>query len=263
MKKVKKNIGFFYFCETMKKTCLILIVWLCTMNGLAQHGAQFENQGFENWNDLGKENCFNEPIHWHSGMSATGTYSGFLSQQIEPSNIVRPGTAGTKSIRLYPKSILGVTANGNLTNGRVNAGSMLPAGKNNYNYTQRSDSRFNTPITSVPDSLVVWVCFRSSSPDQRAMIQAVVHGDADFKLIANGTVSPADQRVATAALSIKRTSKAGGDYTWCRVSIPFVKDGPCNDPRYILFTITTNERPGYGNTADDLLVDDVLLIWNE
>ena len=247
----------------MKKLIFIFCLSLCYTLGMAQYGAQFENRGFENWADFGKGNRFNEPVHWHSGMSATGTYAGFLSQQIEPSNQVRPGTSGITSVRLWPRSILGVTANGNLTNGRVNAGSMSPSGKNNYNYTQRSDSRYNTPITSVPDSLVVWVCFRSNSPNQNAMIQAIVHGDADFKVIANGTVSPADQRVATAALSIKRTSKAGGDYTWRRVSIPFVKDGPCNDPRYILFTISTNERPGHGSTADDLLVDDVLLIWNE
>ena len=242
---------------------ILLCLCLCYTLGMAQHGTQFENQGFENWIEYGNGNSFNEPIHWHSSMSATGTYSGFLTQQIEPSNIIRPGTSGTKSIRLYPKSIMGVTANGNLTNGRVNAGSMLPSGRNNYNYTQRSDSRFNTPITGVPDSLVVWVCFRSSSPEQQAMLKAVIHGDADFKLIANGTMEPADKRVATAVLSFKRTSETGGKYTWRRLSIPFVKDGPCNDPRYILFTITTNERPGYGSTDDDLLVDDVLLIWNE
>lgn len=230
---------------------------------MAQNDTQFENCDFESWSDFGNGNRFNEPIHWHSGMSATGTYSGFLSQQMEPSSQVRPGSSGTTSVRLWPKSILGITANGNLTNGRMNAGSMSPSGKDNYNYTQRSDNRYNTPITSVPDSLVVWICFRSSSPDQHAMIQAVIHGDADFRLIANGTVAPADKQVATAALSVNRTGEAGGSYAWRRVSIPFVKDGPCNDPRYILFTISTNEKPGYGSTADDLLVDDVLLIWNE
>ena len=246
----------------MKKLILIFCLSLCYTLGLAQYGTQFENRGFENWADFGKGNRFNEPIHWHSGMSATGTYSGFLSQQIEPSNQVRPGSSGTTSVRLWPKSILGVTANGNLTCGRMNAGSMSASGSGNYNYTQRSDERFNTPLTTIPDSLTIWVCFRSASADQNARVRAMVHGDTDFREIANGTFDPADKLVATASLPFHRTSMANGNYTWRRLSVPFVKDGPCNDPRYILFTITTNEIPGEGGTSDDMYVDDVLLIYN-
>lgn len=44
--------------------------------------------------------------------------------------------------------------------------------------------------------------------------------------------------------------------------MPFVEQGPCHDPRYILFTITTNENPGEGGTSDDMFVDDILLIYN-
>lgn len=229
---------------------------------MAQYGTQFENRGFENWANYGKGNRFNEPVHWHSGMSATGTYSGFLSQQIEPSNQVRPGSSGTTSVRMWPKSVLGVTANGNLTCGRMNAGSMSASGSGNYNYTQRSESNFSTPISTIPDSLTVWVCFRSTSADQNARARALIHGDADFKEVANGTVSPADQLVATASIPFHRTSTANGNYTWRRLSVPFEKNGPCNDPRYILFTITTNEIPGEGGTSDDMYVDDVLLIYN-
>ena len=158
--------------------------------------------------------------------------------------------------------MLGVTANGNMTNGRMNAGSMSATGSNNYNYTQRSDERFNTPITRVPDSLTVWVCFRSTNPDQNAMARAIVHGDADFRIVANGTLDPADKVVAEAKRTFKRTSESGGSYTWRRFSIPFVEQGPCHDPRYILFTITTNETPGAGGTSDDMYIDDVLLIYN-
>ena len=246
----------------MKKLIFIFCLSLCYTLGIAQYGAQFENRGFENWADFGKGNRFNEPVHWHSGMSATGSYSSFLSQQIEPSNQVRPRSSGTTSVRLWPKSILGVTANGNLTCGRMNAGSMSASGSGNYNYTQRSDDRFNTPLTTIPDSLTVWVCFRSASADQNARVRALIHGDADFREVANGSFDPADKLVATASLPFHRTSVANGNYTWRRLSVPFVKDGPCNDPRYILFTITTNEIPGAGGTSDDMYVDDVLLIYN-
>lgn len=269
MKKVKKKNGYFLFlpsnqCQEtpMKKACLCLILCLSGLLSHAQHGTQFENCGFERWANYESSNSTCEPVRWHAGMSASGIYSGFLSQQIEPSDVVRPGTSGTKSVRIWPKSIMGITANGNLTNGRMNAGSANASGSKNYNYTQRSDVRFNTPIDRVPDSLVVWVCFRSVGPDQTTMVKAVVHGDADFRMMANGAMEPADKLVATASLTFHRTSEAGGRYIWRRLSIPFVQNGPCRDPRYILFTITTNDKPGRGSTADDLLVDDVELIYN-
>jgi hypothetical protein len=248
----------------MKRPVLLLSLGLCFVSIVckAQYGKQFENRGFESWANFGSGNDTNEPVHWHSGMSASGTFSGFLSKQIEPSTHVRPGSSGSKSVRMWPKSVMGVTANGNLTCGRMNAGSMSASGSSNYNYTQRSDSRFNTPINTIPDSLAVWVCFRSASADQNARARAVIHGDADFREVANGTFDPSDKLVAMASRSFKRTSTSEGSYTWRRLSIPFVEQGPCHDPRYILFTITTNEIPGQGGTSDDMYVDDILLIYN-
>ena len=248
----------------MKRPVLLLSLGLCFVSIVcnAQYGKQFENRGFESWANFGSGNDTNEPVHWHSGMSASGTFSGFLSKQIEPSTHVRPGSSGSKSVRMWPKSVMGVTANGNLTCGRMNAGSMSASGSSNYNYTQRSDSRFNTPINTIPDSLAVWVCFRSASADQNAKARAIIHGDADFREVANGTFDPSDKLVAMASRSFKRTSTSEGSYTWRRLSIPFVEQGPCHDPRYILFTITTNEIPGQGGTSDDMYVDDILLIYN-
>lgn len=248
----------------MKRPVLLLSLGLCFVSIVcnAQYGKQFENRDFESWANFGSGNDTNEPVHWHSGMSASGTFSGFLSKQIEPSTHVRPGSSGSKSVRMWPKSVMGVTANGNLTCGRMNAGSMSASGSSNYNYTQRSDSRFNTPINTIPDSLAVWVCFRSASADQNARARAIIHGDADFREVANGTFDPSDKVVALASRSFKRTSISEGSYTWRRLSIPFVEQGTCHDPRYILFTITTNEIPGQGGTSDDMYVDDILLIYN-
>ena len=222
----------------------------------AQYGSQFNNRGFEQWTDR-----VSEPVRWHSGGTATGTFSGFVSSQIESSTQTRPGTTGSKSVRIFPTSVLGITANGNITNGRMNAGSMSATGSGNYNYTQRAESAFNTSINQLPDSLSVWVCFRSTSSTDKAQVKAVVHGDADYKFIANGTEEPANMHVATAVLSFTRTSTANGAYTWRRLSIPFNNNGPCTDVRYILFTATTNETPGTGSTSDDLFIDDVLLIY--
>ena len=246
----------------MKKVFFAMIICLVSSLAMAQYGTQFENRGFESWANYGSNSNTNEPVHWHSTKSASGTFSGWLSQQIEPSSVVRPGSTGTKSVRLWPTSVVGVTANGNMTNGRMNAGSMSATGSGNYNYTQRSDERFNTPITAVPDSIAVWVCFRSADPNQEAEVRAAVHGNVDFKFVSNGTMEPADQLVALATQYFTRTAGAGGNYSWRRLSIPFTSNGPCNDPRDILFTITTNRVPGEGGTSDDLFVDDILLIYN-
>ena len=227
-----------------------------SINLTAQYGPQFDNRGFEQWT-----NRVSEPTHWHSGGTATGTFSSLVSSQIEQSTQTRPGSSGTKSVRLYPESILGVTANGNITNGRMNAGSMSATGSGNYNYTQRSQTAFNTPITQLPDSLTLWVCFRSQSTSAKAQVKAVVHGNADYKIIADGTEEPMDMHVATALSSFTRTSAANGAYTWRRLSIPFNNNGPCTDVRYILMTATTNETPGSGSTSDDLFLDDLLLVY--
>ena len=123
---------------------ILLFFGLISLNLNAQFGPQIENRGFEQWT-----NRVSEPVHWHSGGTATGSFSGFVSSQIEQSSQTRPGSSGSKSVRLYPTSILGITANGNLTNGRMNAGSMSATGTGNYNYTQRSQSAFNSPISQL------------------------------------------------------------------------------------------------------------------
>ncbi len=245
----------YYF---IKRFSILLIISMLTSSLFAQYGDQLINRGFEEWT-----NRDSEPVHWHSNGTATGMFSGLLpDDQIEQSGHARPGSTGSKSVRLIPKSAYGVTANGNLTNGRMNAGSMSATGSSNYNQTKRDESAFNMPLSMLPDSLTIWVCFRSNSTSAKAQVKAVVHGNADYKIMANGSEDPANMRVATAALSFNRTSTSGGSYTWRRLSIPFNNNGPCTDVRYILMTATTNETPGSGDTSDDLFIDDALLVYN-
>ena len=240
---------------------ILLFFSFLSISLTAQYGPQFDNLGFENWTTR-QEQSVSEPVHWHSGGTATGTWSSLMPNTLEQSGHYRPGSSGSKSARLVPGSVVGVTANGSLTNGRINAGSMSPSGSSNYNYTQRSQNAFNTPITQVPDSLTVWICFRSQSTTDKGNVKAVIHGDADYQIIANGTESPSNMHVATANMLFTRTAPAGGSYNWRRLSIPFVNNGPCTDVRYILFVATTNETPGSGSTSDDLFLDDVLLVYN-
>ena len=143
----------------------------------------------------------------------------------------------------------------------MNAGSTSASGSSNYNQTKRNESDFNMPLSMLPDSLTIWVCFRSNSTSTKGQVKAVVHGNADYKIVADGTEDPANMHVATATTTFYRTSTSGGAYTWRRLSIPFNNNGPCTDVRYILMTATTNETPGSGSTSDDLFIDDALLVY--
>ena len=240
----------------IKRFTILLIFSLLNISLYAQYGDQLINRGFEEWSG-------EEPVHWHSNGTATGSWSGLLPDgQIEQSGHARPGSTGSKSVRLIPKTVWGVTANGNLTNGRMNAGSTSATGSSNYNQTKRNESDFNMPLSMLPDSLTIWVCFRSNSTSTKGQVKAVIHGNTDYKIIANGTEDPTNMHVATAVLSFNRTSTSSGSYTWRRLSIPFNNSGPCTDVRYVLMTTTTNETPGSGSTSDDLFIDDALLIYN-
>ena len=234
---------------------------ILSLNLSAQYGPQFDNPGFEQWTTRETESV-SEPVHWHSGGTATGTWSSMMPNSAEQSSQTRPGSSGSKSVRLVPSSVFGITANGTVTNGRINAGSTSPSGSSNYNYTQRSQNVYNTPITQLPDSLSVWVCFRSQSTSHKAQVKAVVHGNADYQIIADGTENPSNMHVATADQRFTRTAANGGAYNWTRLSIPFINNGPCTDVHYILLMATTNETPGTGSTNDDLFLDDVLLIYS-
>ena len=245
----------YYF---IKRFSILFTISMLTTGLFAQYGGQFTNRGFEDWTTR-----VSEPVHWHSSGTADGDNTSMLpNDQLEQSGHARPGSSGTKSVRLIPKSAVIVTANGSLTNGRMHASGWSASSGDNYHYTQRAQAAYNTPFTQVPDSLTIWVCFRSQSTSHKAQVKAVIHGDADYKIKANNTEDPANMHVATADQRFTRTAPNNGAYNWTRLSIPFVNNGPCTDVRYILFMATTNETPGQGSTKDDLFLDDVLLIYN-
>ncbi len=236
-----------------------------TANRATPYGEQLENYDFESWENEGTSSV--EPTQWNSFMTAE-TAASYLnsakSQQINYSTEIRPNSSGSRSARVYAKEInlliMKIIANGNMTNGKIYAGSTTANNDKNYNFTSRSDANFNTPITSIPDSLTVWVAFRANNA-VNAKITTTIHGDTDLKQLAKSGNSPVDKVCATADVKIPRTSASGSAIVWKRVTIPFVKDSH-NDPRYILVTFNTNETAGEGAKNDELFVDDACLIYN-
>ena len=242
----------------MKKIVFVILLFICC-DIRSQSRGQLYNNGFEEWINVGTKN--EEPYRWHSFKSSTGPFHYLLTQQIEQHDSIRPGSSGRYSAHIFSKSIIGITANGNLTNGRMNAGSMFPSGKNNNNYTLR-DSEYATEMNGIPDSLTLWVCFRTKKAESHGRIMCYIHGDADFVCFTGGW-EPYDMICANVEYEFPRTSSFDEEMVWVRISRPFqCYPAICQEPRYILTSFTTNRMPGDGNAGDDMFVDDVYLIYN-
>jgi hypothetical protein len=235
----------------MKKNLLLLgsVVLFSFSNAQTQLG----NSDMESWVNVGANN--EEPTNWNSFMTATGGLSGFASKQVERSTAIRPGATGAYCARIWSKSTLGVVANGNLTLGQINMGSSTPTSTSNYNFTKTADANFSEAITTSPDSLVFWAKFTAASGTSMARVNAVLHDSYDLRDPQDANSIP--HIVATATLNYATT---GG--VWVRKSVPFTYSGQSTDPQFILVTFTTNMTPGGGAANDEVLIDDIQLIYN-
>lgn len=230
----------------------LLIAGVCCM---AQY--QLPNPGFEQWDGTSSTA---EPTHWNSFASSEGSFASLASAPHHyHRNGGRPGTQGSSYLTIYTKSIVGVKANGNMTTGRIHAGSMSASSSDNYNYTQRSNSAHCQPFTGTPDSMVVWVSFYAGSASSQAQIGAYLHGDNDFR-------SPNDEATQSkycgrAVARFARTTSSATSMHWQRVKVPFVYDGS-SSANYMLVNITTNSTPGGGDANDSLSIDDIEFIYS-
>jgi hypothetical protein len=215
---------------------------------------QVGNGDMENWDNVGSST--EEPTNWSSFKSASGGMAWAGSQQVSRSTSVRAGATGTYCARIWSNSVLGIVANGNLTLGRVNMGNSTATDASNYNYSQTSDANFSESLTNTPDSLVFWVKYTASA-SQEARVSAVLHDDYDYKDGYNIDAASEPHKVAEISYNFAPTNGQ-----WVRKSVPWAYVGPAVNNTYILVTFTTNKTPGGGAANDEVLIDDVELIYN-
>lgn len=233
----------------MKAHLLTIILLL----GPQFYAQQIGNSGFENWDNLGSNQ--EEPTNWSSFKTATGSFAAFGSKQVERSSTVRSGATGTYSARIWSKSTLGIMANGVLTTGRMNMGSSNLSSPDNYNYTLLNDAAFSEALTLAPDSIVFWARYTAGASEKAGM-HAVIHDQFSVQDPINAASEP--YVVADANFQFSPTNN-----NWVRFSVPFtytVNTGLA--PKFILLTFTTNHIPGGGSANDEVLIDDVELIYN-
>ena len=241
---------------------------------------QIPNSGFEVWMNEGETVA--EPVGWHSFKTAGGGLSMMGGDQLHESSDVRPGSLGSRSAKINSKQILGIPANGNLTTGRINMGSMTAADiTGNYNFTDLTDPAHALPFTTVPDSLTFWVKFVmtdklyqstgfgqgfyvTDSSDMYAAVTVTIHdGDTSYQ---DPNVDSLKQGMETHVVAKAQQLFPDTKGEWVRYSVPF-ESGMSDKPEYILVSLTTNINPGMGpgstaTTADTIWIDDMLMIYN-
>ena len=227
----------------MKKYLFPIIILFISSAIFAQE--QPENPGFEEWENVGFDDQFLEPVNWSSLKTANPEELANVS----PSVLERSTDAhsGQYSVHLISKSAFSIVANGILTNGRVFA-DFNP--QDAYIYTDPDNSSWNTPLTGRPDSLVGYYKYISMENDGPEIL-AVLH--------IGTTSTPADDTSgwvgkAKAVITFETVSE------WTRFSIPFQYYQDVN-PEYILFSLSS----GNGFLAvegSELWLDDIELIYN-
>lgn len=216
---------------------------------------QIGNSDLEQWENVTAPT--EEPVNWNSFKTGSGNFAGFANKQIERSTNVRAGASGLYCARIWSTSVLGIVANGTMTCGRINMGSTTPANAANYNYSSIADANFSETCAGAPDSIVFWVKYtQAGAGSQNARIHAILHDafDVHDPIDANSQ----SHIIATAELNYAPT---GGN--WVRKSIPFTYTAnPGLLPGYVLVTFATNSTPGGGAANDEVLIDDLSLIYN-
>lgn len=226
-------------------------------------GYQLPNQSFEAWHTSTGD--YVEPNGWHSFESASGSFASLAGHHIEKATDEANVHSGKASARIFATSLLGIIANGTMTTGRMNAGSMSATSTDNNAYldTSKKDvdgngDPFYIPLYSRPDSVAVWVKFKQgkATPSHPyATISAV---------ITNGTYyqDPEDKTYSNVVAKAKNNKIATTGGKWVRVSAPFVYTNKAVTPKAVLITVSTNADAGQGSENDEVLVDDIALVYN-
>ena len=226
-------------------------------------GYQVPNSNFENFG------ASKEPNRWHSFQSVIteGWFTGLAKgQQTKESTDVRPGSLGKKSLCVYSRSIIGVTANGTVTTGRLKAGSTTATDTRNNSFLDLSNKDkdgngdpFYTELSGRPDSLTLWVKFKQGKPSAKhpyATAKAVVTDGTYYQLPEEK--GKTYKKMAEAINNEIADTKG----EWKRLSIPFKYVNNSIDPKAILVTFSTNADAGEGSGSDELYVDDLELVYN-
>ena len=157
---------------------------------------------------------------------------------------------------LTSKNLFIANANGNLTTGRINMGSMSPADAANYNFSDLTEGTHCLPFAGTPDSVAVFAKFKAGADNEgkNGRGQFILHDEYEYR--DPEVAEDESHKIALAAILIPECTE------WTRFSAPFEYTGTeTPEKQFLLASFTTNPVPG-GSANDTLVVDDVKIIYN-
>lgn len=253
---MKKNI----------KTTLIALFALLPLGMQAQsvvtkelyEGTQILNSDFE---DFHKVNNKIEPDYWHSFATAQGLFASLTNQDLEQVDNTRTGSQGKSSVAIRSTSVLGFVANATLTTGRMNAGAMQAEDLQNHAFTEVSESTdaagfpFYAKLTERPTAISVWLKFTPQKGTPQASLSAVITNGSRYQ-------EPNDKDYTDVIVGEAKNTAIDASNDWQHLVIPFSYDDfNGGNPQAIMVTLSTNATPGAGSKGDELLIDDLELIY--
>lgn len=217
---------------------------------------QVRNGGFEKWA------ATNEPgFGWNSFPSAVGAMAQ-TGKGMSPNPEKVEGRNGGSAVRLFSKYAgmfgIGANANGNLTTGRVNMGSMTPTDKSNHNFSDLENEGYFLTIAGQPDGVEFYSKYKMGDGEEhQGHAQFIIHDAVNY--VDPQLEEQQEHRIGQAETSIAESEDwelqtAEFQYDWS-------KDDAAATQKYLLINFTTNIEPG-GSKDDELILDDVRLIYN-
>ncbi len=206
-----------------------------------------------------------EPDRWHGFKSAGGSYATTSASLVKlaKSNDVREGATGYSAV-MTANSIIGIVANGTMTNGRLMAGAMSAASYDNHAEMDKSSTEtdangdlFYMPLYAKPDKFNVWLKYTQGTTNNnfKASVSVKTFDGTYYQ-------EPDDDVYTNISGSIVGGQiPAGG---WTHYSFPFDYDSYAANgaaSEAIFVTFSTNGTPGQGYKNDALYVDDMELVY--
>ena len=242
---------------------------------LSSIGTQLQNGGFEEWHKVNASDATeNEPNAWHHIMSATGNFASIVNktQHVFPTDDVRPGTTGKKAVKMESSSVLGISANGTITTGRMKAGSYTASDPNNCTFMDLSltdvdgnGQLFANNIAGEPTALHFWYKFKMGARNTGNAANKTASVNA---LLTDGTYcqDPADKEYDNiVAVAKDVTSMGDTNGEWKEMTVNFSYKDVDVSPASLLITFSTCAVAGGGssdnNDPDVLYIDDVELVY--
>lgn len=251
-----------------KRLILTSVICLFTMLQMTSAQYQLENAGFEEWNSKGTI-----PNGWNTYETVQG--SDFLVGTAKSDVQCKKGGghSGNYAVVAVSRNVLGsIVANGIITSGVINAGSMTPTDEKNNNQTIAGSADKSMEFIGRPDSVVAWIKALPKEQNQLGRFYVMLHDNSSVQ----------DPGTKWANVIAVAGVNPGYNPDWVRYSCPFFYAGETHDivsegsakrtpgkvlsgserPVYALATISTNYLAGKGSAGDELHVDDIEMIYN-